>query len=254
MFRHQRPLQSSFSEQTLAGLNPSAVIPPNRTNTSAIDYLYALTCLAFNDWIQSRDSMRSKEDASEDLYDLYNFRSCVMEWATPEYNYGPFYLAHGDLLPSNIFVDSEKNFVAIIDWEWCRTVPAQLFIPPAWITGFDITQVCNGYGLIGLVAGTGSMSFQTMNYCRTTHHLPSLHPLMKLLRKAFDLESFLIAHALLRPDKCISVYASGLDHRRYGYDTRESRVSAFYSNFNGRDKLELVNKKVADWESFKKEM
>ena len=254
VFGNRRPLQSSISEQAAADQDPSTVIPLDRTYVSAVDYSYALVNLAFNDWLQSPDMVRSEEDGREDLYDLYQFRSSVMDWVIPEYNYGPFYLMHGDLLPSNILVDSNKNFVAIIDWEWCRTVPAQLFVPPAWITGFDITQACGGYGIIGLLAGTVFVNMALEKEVKADGKVAHHHPLVKLWRQTVDLQSFNVAHALLRPDKSITVYSNGLDDNRHGYDTRDNRVSAFYSAPDGNDKRKLVSKKLADWESFKQEV
>ena len=35
--------------------------------------------LVFNDWLQSRDAIRSEEEGREDLYDLYNFRSRAID-------------------------------------------------------------------------------------------------------------------------------------------------------------------------------
>ena len=254
VFGNRRPLQSSISEQAAADQDPSTVIPLDRTYVSAVDYSYALVNLAFNDWLQSPDMVRSEKDGSEDLYDLYQFRSYVMDWVIPEYNYGPFYLMHGDLLPSNILVDSNKNFVAIIDWEWCRTVPAQFFVPPAWITGFDITQACSGYGTIGLLAGTVFVNMALEKEVKADGKDVYRHPLVKLWHQTVEMDSFNVAHALLRPDKSIVIYSSGLDHNRYGYDTRDNRVSAFYLAPDGKNKRKLVSKKLADWESFKQEV
>ena len=254
VFGNRRPLQSSISEQALADQDPSTVIPLDRTYVSAVDYSYALVNLAFNDWLQSPDMVRSEEDGREDLYDLHHFRSYVMDWVIPEYNYGPFYLMHGDLLPSNILVDSNKNFVAIIDWEWCRTVPAQLFVPPAWITGFDITQACSGYGMIGLMTGTVFIKMALEKEVKADGKVARQHPLVKLWRQTVGLRSFNVAHALLRPDKSLVIYSNGLDHNCYGDGTRDSRVSAFYSAPDGNDKRKLVSKKLTDWESFKREV
>ena len=254
VFGNRRPLQSSISEQALANQDPSTVIPLDRTYVSAVDYYYALVNLAFNDWLQSPDRVRSEEEGREDLYDLYNFRSYVMDWVIPKYNYGPFYLMHGDLLPSNILVDSNKNFVAIIDWEWCRTVPAQLFVPPAWITGFDITQACSGYGMFGLMVGVVFVKMALEKELEADGKVARRHPLMRLWRDTVGVRSFNVAHALLRPDKGLVVYTSGLDHNRYGYDTRDNRISAFYSAPDGDKNRKLVSKKLADWESFKQEV
>ena len=253
VFGGQRPLQSSISEQAVADQDPSAVMPLDRTYVSAVDYYYALVGLAFNDWLKAPDVVRSEKQGRGDLHDLYNFRSCVMDWLIPEHNHGPFYLVHGDLLPSNILVDSDKNFVAIIDWEWCRTVPAQLFVPPAWITGFDILQACHGYGMIGLLAGTVGMKTALHKTLQANgNDYARKHPLTKLWRKALRCQPFSVAHALMRPDKSILVYTNGLDAGRYGYGTWDKRVSAFFAaKDGGQEKRKLVSTKLEEWETFK---
>ena len=172
----------------------------------------------------------------------------------PQYNYGPYYLMHGDLLPSNILVDSGKNIVAIIDWEYCSVVPAQLLVPPAWITGYDITQVGCGYGIVALAAGIGAMQLEMTGELGEITKNPYSNPFSKLWIKSLKMGSFLVAHAVLRPDKCITIYAASLDRNRYGRDARKARLAAFYSGYNVRSKRQIVAKKVADWESFKKEV
>ena len=127
---------------------------------------------------------------------LHNFPSEMIDWIRPQYNYGPYYLMHGDLLPSNILVDSDKNIVAIIDWEWCSVVPAQLLVPPACITGYDITQVGCGYGIIALSAGIGAMQLEMTGELREITRNPYSHPFSKLWIKSLKMGSFWVAHAL----------------------------------------------------------
>lgn len=259
-FGHHRPLQSTIAEQELAGHRPSEIIPPGRTYDSTVDYCYALTGLAFNDWIKSRDAVFTKADAQNDLYDLHNFRSAAIDWVMPENNRGPYYLIHGDLLPSNILVDSDRNFVAIIDWEWCRTVPAELFVPPAWISGLDITHACCGEGYLALYSATDEMQNALVSeikaanpqlYSRRSAHS---HPLAKLWRKTVkDMNKFCIAHSLLRPDKCITVYANNIDRYRHG-GNRDGRVSAFYSASSGRELRALVLRKVEDGRQYEEDL
>ena len=153
---------------------------------------------------------------------------------------------HGDLLPFNILVDSYKNFMAIIDWEWCRTVPAQLFIPPAWITGFNITQACSGYGIIGLLAGIVFINMALKKEIKADGKVTYYHPLVKLWRQIINMQSFNVTHALLCPDKSITVYNNGLDNNHYGYNTRDNRVSTFYLTLNGNNKRKLISKKLVD--------
>jgi RIO-like serine/threonine protein kinase len=73
----------------------------------------------------------------------YQFRAVAVEWVDPIYNHGPFILMHGDLRPTNIIVDKNLKILSIIDWEWSRIVPAQLFVPQTWLTGLELEGICS---------------------------------------------------------------------------------------------------------------
>ncbi|KAF2452339.1 kinase-like domain-containing protein [Lineolata rhizophorae] len=260
-FGCNRPLSSTISEQELGGLDPSAVVPVNRTFASAIDYYYALTGLAFNDFIRARDSVLTEKDARDDLYDLHKFRSGIMDWVDPELNHGPYCLMHGDLLPSNIIVDEDCNIKAIIDWEWSRTVPPQLFVPPGWVSGDDIASACHGVKSMFLAAALSRFDralrtrIQTSSrYSPELRRFPFLHPLASLWSKNLDCESFCIAYALLRPDKCIEIFWKILDHYYHGSESRESRVRAFYEADASSKQNKLVQKKMDEAAEYLKEL
>lgn len=48
-------------------------------------------------------------------------------------NTSKFVLHHSDICPSDIIVDDDFHVKGIRSWEWARTVPAQLFVPPIWL-------------------------------------------------------------------------------------------------------------------------
>lgn len=55
-------------------------------------------------------------------------------------------LTHGDLNPHNLLVDEKgMTIVALLDWEWSRVVPPQLFNPPIWLTGLRPDLVSYSY-------------------------------------------------------------------------------------------------------------
>lgn len=171
-------------------MNPSAIIPVNRTFASSVDYFYALTSLVFNDYIRARDSVLSEKDAREDLYDLFKFRSGVIDWIGHEQNHGPFCLVHGDLLPSNIIVDKDCNIKAVIDWMWSRTVPLQLFVSPGWISGDNIASACHGIKQLGLMTALRWFMRAMENHIEASgqyppgaQNFPFLHPLVNLWSK-----------------------------------------------------------------------
>ncbi|KAI9890637.1 MAG: hypothetical protein M1814_003835 [Vezdaea aestivalis] len=129
------PQLIDLNDQHTYNLSPSRII--NRTFGSTIEYVFALYQLLYNSFHKQRNSVYDEEDAREKVYALEQFKGILWGWIKEECNYGPFVLMHGDLRPSNILIDSDYNILAIIDWEWSRIVPVQLFLPPTWLTGCD---------------------------------------------------------------------------------------------------------------------
>jgi hypothetical protein len=52
---------------------------------------------------------------------------------------------HGDLEIFNLIFDSEMNIISVLDWEWARVVPLQLFRPPLWLSSTPMEEMCYGY-------------------------------------------------------------------------------------------------------------
>jgi hypothetical protein len=46
-----------------------------------------------------------------------------------------------DNVALNILFNDDYNLVAVLDWEWSRVVPAQLMVPPIWLTGCQVDGV-----------------------------------------------------------------------------------------------------------------
>jgi hypothetical protein len=144
IFGHNRTLSIDINDHELGGLNATSIISPTKIYTTAIDYIYTLTQLLFNQFDKQQNSVYNETDARYHLYELYQFRSILIGWLRRDTNKGPFILSHGDFRKSNIVVDQNMNIIGVLDWEWSRTVPVQIFVPPAWLRGGDI------YNLLGL--------------------------------------------------------------------------------------------------------
>jgi hypothetical protein len=129
------PLSIDLNDQQVYGLEPQGA--GDGPYGSAIQYIFFLYHLLLNRFYKQRNSVWDEVDAKEKLYGLENVKGILFGMIKPELNYGPFVLMHGDLRPSNIIIDDDYNIRAIVDWEWSRTVPVQLFVPPCWFTGFD---------------------------------------------------------------------------------------------------------------------
>lgn len=108
----------------------------------------------------------------------------LTEWVKPDYNHGPFVLMHGDLGPYNILVDANLNILSILDWEWSRTVPIQLFVPPSWLTNHLVLQIARDFSALHYLAKV----FKFIGH--TTTQESTFHNPEKLLRKDLPLTSF----------------------------------------------------------------
>jgi thiamine kinase-like enzyme len=46
-----------------------------------------------------------------------------------------------DNVANNLLFDKDYNLVGVVDWEWSRVVPAQLMVPPVWLTASQLEWV-----------------------------------------------------------------------------------------------------------------
>lgn len=46
-----------------------------------------------------------------------------------------------DIVIGNVLFDKDYKLVGVLDWEWSRVVPAQLMMPPIWLTAGNLESV-----------------------------------------------------------------------------------------------------------------
>ena len=252
IFSHNRPLSIDINDQELGGLSPTSIIGPSKIYTTVIDYIYAQTQLLFNQFDKQQNSVYNEADARYHLYGLYQFRSILMGWLRREYNEGPFILIHGDFRTANVLVDKNLNITGVLDWEWSRTVPVQMFLPPTWLRGSDIHGLLSFHGL-----GYGSYlaNFRDLvearekeMHCQGSGGEEKI-PLSKLWGEVYKFSNFLIGQALLRLDVAGDVYWDRLDRHYFGNDA-EARVKLFYEVFATCDQEKVVARKLQELEMY----
>ncbi|GAB0142006.1 hypothetical protein EsHS_00002572 [Epichloe bromicola] len=133
----RRALTIDVNGLQIEGLNPFATQASYHAKEdsllSANDYIAMRLQISWNAFLKSRDNIELGM-ADSVLYHLHLFCKHVEEWKDAELDQGPFVLAHGDLGPQNLIVDDNLEITAVIDWEWSRVIPVQLFSPPLWLT------------------------------------------------------------------------------------------------------------------------
>lgn len=104
--------------------------------TSAEDYVSMLLAVAHNAFRSGRATVRDYDEGWEFAYHYDLFREYTRTlFVNTAVDAGPFVLVHGDFAMHNIVVDEDLRIRAVLDWEWARVVPVQLFQPPLWLTG-----------------------------------------------------------------------------------------------------------------------
>ncbi|KAL2366033.1 hypothetical protein RJZ56_001037 [Blastomyces dermatitidis] len=257
VFANNRPLTVDVNDQEVSGFDfCSHFLPPQQTFTSAIDYIYLIFRLIYNDYCRCPDSIVGEEDARHYRYSIWAGQGIVMEWVKQEYNHGPFILMHGDLRPSNIVIDDNFNITSILDWEWSHTLPVQLFaVPPYWLTNLQVAQIAEPlFSFPYTVAALDFIdSMCELVYTSYNPHrkLRSEIPMASVWRQQ-AYEDQAIAHGLLKPHSFGSVYCHALDSCYYDWD-RNQRVEAFFKLRIWQSELEIMKQKVVELAHFEKE-
>ena len=133
--------------QELEGLAPSAIQDlyyRSGTLSSASRYVAMQLDLADNAFARGRGTVSDAEQGRDRLYHLHMFRQFTQGWLNDKLDHGPFVLAHGDLEVFNLILDHDMNIVSVLDWEWSRVVPVQLFRPPLWLDSTTIENLFHG--------------------------------------------------------------------------------------------------------------
>jgi len=136
----RRPITNDMNLQVIEdGLQPLEILDEychDGVIRSANDYVSMLLRVAWNAYESGTTKVSNEEEAAYDLFNLDMFSTFVRnEWLDPTLDKGPFVLHHGDLGAYNVLVNDKFDILAILDWEWSRTVPRQLFVPPVWLSG-----------------------------------------------------------------------------------------------------------------------
>ncbi|KAI9829870.1 MAG: hypothetical protein M1819_005968 [Sarea resinae] len=131
-----RPL--TFNMDSLVGLGtfPRSKLPKTTFKTSS-SYFEALAEMHINHLSHQRnDAIDNAIDCTRKYIGRHLFRKLAREskLTSPEHNAGPFKLWCDDLRPTNILLNADLKIVAVIDWEFTYSAPAEFsYAPPWWL-------------------------------------------------------------------------------------------------------------------------
>ncbi|RSM04105.1 hypothetical protein CEP52_007077 [Fusarium oligoseptatum] len=254
--RH-RPMPIELVLQEVENLNPSAIFPENKTFTEPGEYIHALVKLSRNRLVQTQDPDFGSEDSGCEVVFAHEefYKHVLTSFLAGTRRKGPFVLMHGDmaLQGNNLLWDDELNLVAVLDWEFCYTVPTSCFIPPAWINGFSPDPI-RAIGQMGIFYDCEMLSLKRSIAERTQQRWPE-SPLSREWQRRVGESSdphVSVVLALLYPEVIDSVFWEFFMHKFYSphylppTPTREiadEKLAAFRTR---EDIKKFVAKRVAD--------
>jgi hypothetical protein len=130
------PDSVAYNIHALEGLQPSRIRDFQSEQGvfgSSKDYISAVLSMTRNGFEKSRATVLDESDGNQMLYYLHSFDKYFEEWVDESLDKGPFVLMHGDFVKHNLLIDDDMRITAVLDWEWSRVVPLQLFHPPLWM-------------------------------------------------------------------------------------------------------------------------
>ncbi|KAI9855623.1 MAG: hypothetical protein M1824_005950 [Vezdaea acicularis] len=230
------PLSMDLNDQLIRNQRSSGTL--EQTFESAPEYIWALYELLYTGFKKQRNSVFDRKDAERKVYALEDFRNILSHWINTKYSNGPFVLMHGDLRPSNLVVDADYNILAVLDWEWSRTVPIQLFIPPTWLTGYDADIIARPGYQAGLMLQHFKLGMAITKSRKANVGLEILEREWPCIDEA----SILIASALLRNFTFYGIYFDGLS-RLYSPKQTEELYTNFFQDPERKHLVKLVEEK-----------
>ncbi|KAF4637068.1 hypothetical protein G7Y89_g1007 [Cudoniella acicularis] len=245
----RRPLSIESNGQEVEGIRAFEICDNEKVYTSAKDYIRSLIRLAFHQFEEGQNSVENEYDACVVLYNLYQFQDLVEKWVDQDLDSGPFVLIHGDLRPPNIMLNEKLDIVAVIDWEWSRIVPLQLFIPPTWFTWQEVGGVCSPLGYLDYVQELDAV--RAMLAARERQYDGRLL-LSKEWSKIHRKGGVLIAAALNNPALIDTVYSGYLDLLYHHSSHIGVRAKEFINS--SEEYKTLIRRKVRDRISYLEEM
>ena len=84
-----------------------------------------------------------EDDAQLEAFALQDLKQRLFDFVGPSTNHGPFVLPHGNLRPQNLIVPENSSISALIDWERSCAIPQRFYVPPKWLGGCDIPNLCD---------------------------------------------------------------------------------------------------------------
>jgi hypothetical protein len=162
---------------------------------------------------------------------------------------GPFYLQITDSHGGNLFVDDDLNVTCLIDLEWICALPAEALAVPYWLTGLGIDEIVEGNLCeFDQVRQEFMNIFEEEEIRRGSKHKPTLASMMD---EGWKSGAVWFWACLTTKNARLSLVE---DHLCPRFSPLTSKAEEIISQYWQPDSAEVVRRKVADHERYKRDL
>lgn len=224
-------------------------IQRNETYTCTEPFVADMLTLCENSFLTNPSAVYDDKDCRGQMAAGVLLRMLSHHYIKRERRNGPFYLQFTDFHESNIFVDDDWNITCLIDLEWVSALPAEVLAVPYWLTGHGIDEIV-GDDLCEFdkVRQEFMNIFQEEEVYMALKHKPALASIM---HEGWKSDAVWLWGCITSTNAMLSLVE---DHICPRFSPLSSKAEEILSQYWSPDSAEIVRRKVADQEEYKKEL
>ena len=224
-------------------------IQRNETYTCTEPFVADMLTLHENSFLSNPNAVYNAEDCRSQMAAGALLRMLSHHYVERERRYGPFYLQLTDLHASNIFVDENWNITCLIDLEWVCALPAEMLAGPYWLTGHGIDEIVkDNLREFDKVRQEFMRIFEEEEVHMALKQTPVL---ASIIRKGWESDGVWFWRCLTSTNAMISLVE---DHICPRFSRLSSKAEEIFSQYWCQGSAKIVEKKVSDYEGYKKEL
>lgn len=242
-----RPLHCS----TLILENDGArrTIQRNETYTCTEPFVADMLTLHENGFLSNLNAVYDAIDCRGQMAAKALLRMLSHHYVNPECRNPPYHLQLTDLQASNIFVDEDWNITCLIDLEWVCALPAEMLAIPYWLTGRGVDEIVgDGLREFDEVRREFMNVFEEEEVNMFPKHK---HTLSSIMHESWKSEAVWFWRCLTSVNASLSLVE---DHICPRFSPLSSNAEEVLSQYWCENSTEVIRRKVADHEAYKKEL
>lgn len=251
-----RPL--TFRLQQMENKGVPTGISRDTTFGSAGEYLSSLLSVHDNRIKYQANAIRDQAEGEKQLSTLDAIRDLLLHLENrKEPHQDAFVFSLIDIHPNNVYVDDDWHITCLIDLEWACVRPAEMLLPPVWLTGRRVDELPVGDHLDAymLLRNEFFDAFKGKEDANKSEGKPS-HLTTQILHDTWNSGKFWLYHALDNPRVMCNLFSQHISSSnigRSGLSERETGRTPTESHKRTEEQA-LISTKSRDREQYEKRL